>query len=118
MKKNKENSNILFIDASNEFQHIGNKNKLTDANVETILNTFAERKELENFSKTIPNEQIAKNDYNLSVSTHIEKADNSEKIDIDKLNNELDNIVIRQNELRAQINSIIEDLEGEMQNDE
>ena len=110
LKKNKENSNILFIDASNEFQHIGNKNKLTDANVETILNTFAERKELENFSKTIPNEQIAKNDYNLSVSTYIEKADNSEKIDIDKLNNELDNIVIRQNELRAQINSIIEDL--------
>ena len=110
LKKNKENSNILFIDASNEFQHIGNKNKLTDANVETILNTFAERKELENFSKTIPNEQIAKNDYNLSVSTYIEKADNNEKIDIDKLNNELDNIVIRQNELRAQINSIIEDL--------
>ena len=118
LKKNKENSNILFIDASNEFQHIGNKNKLTDANIETILNTFAERKELENFSKTIPNEQIAKNDYNLSVSTYIEKADNNEKIDIDKLNNELDNIVIRQNELRVQINSIIEDLKGEIQNDE
>ena len=110
LKKNKKNSNILFIDASNEFQHIGNKNKLTEANIETILNTFAERKELENFSKTISNEQIAKNDYNLSVSTYIEKADNSEKIDIDKLNNELDNIVIRQNELKAQINSIIEDL--------
>ena len=31
------------------FKYIENKNKLTDANVETILNTFTERKELEIF---------------------------------------------------------------------
>ena len=55
---------------------------------------------------------VKENDYNLSVSTYVEKEDTREKIDIVKLNKEIDEIVAREEVLRAEIKKIIEDIEG------
>lgn len=57
------------------------------------------------------NDEIAKNDYNLSVSTYVEQEDTREKIDIVKLNAELQEIVSRENVLRAEIDKIINEIE-------
>ena len=53
------------------------------------------------------------NDYNLSVSTYVEKEDTREKIDIDVLNKEIEETVKRIDELRASINEIVKELESE-----
>ena len=50
-------------------------------------------------------------DYNLSVSTYVEAEDTREKIDIVELNAEIERIVAREDELRAAIRSIIEEIE-------
>ena len=57
-------------------------------------------------------EDICKQDYNLSVSTYVEKEDTREEIDIDALNAEIEQIVARENKLRVAIAEIIRDLEG------
>ena len=57
-------------------------------------------------------EEIAQNDYNLSVSTYVEAEDTREKIDIKKLNAEIDEIVAREATLRAEIDAIIKEIEG------
>lgn len=53
---------------------------------------------------------IAENDYNLSVSTYVEKEDTREIIDIEKLNKEIEEIVKREDILRKEINKIIKEL--------
>ena len=58
------------------------------------------------------NEEIAKNDYNLSVSSYVTPPDNREQIDIVELNTKIKDIVKHQQELRAQIDAIVADLEG------
>lgn len=112
LKKSKSENKTLFIDASAEFVRKGNKNKLTEANQNKILETFTNRKDIDHFAKLVPNDEIAANDYNLSVSSYVEAEDTREVIDITKLNAEIKQIVARQSELRAAIDEIVADIEG------
>lgn len=112
LKKSKSDSSTLFIDASRECVKITNNNKLRSDNIESILKIFTDHQDIDHVAKLVPNDEIAKQDYNLSVSSYVEKEDTREVIDIVKLNAEIDRIVARENELRAAIDDIIRDLEG------
>ena len=112
LKKSKSENSTLFIDASKEFVKVTNNNKLTDDNIEKIVSTCYERIETEYFSKLVPNDAIAEEDYNLSVSTYVEQEDTSEKIDITELNAQIAEIVAKENTLRAEIDKIIKEIEG------
>ena len=112
LKKSKKDNSVLFIDASAEFLRENTKNKLSTENRATILEGFEKRRDKDYFSKLIPNEDLAKNDYNLSVSSYVTKEDTREVIDIVELNKKIERIVARQAELRSQIDAIVKDLEG------
>lgn len=111
MKKNKNDNKTLFIDATRECIKVTNNNKLTVQNIERIVNTFANREEIDHFSHLASYEEVAENDYTLSVSTYVEAEDFREKVDIEKLNAEIERIVAREDELRAAIRNIIEEIE-------
>ena len=110
LKKAKKDNCTLFIDATKECIKITNSNKLTEENIQNILDTFTERKDKDYVSKLVSNETIAEGDYNLSVSTYVEQEDKREKVDIVKLNAELKEIVEKENKLRAEIDQIIAEL--------
>ena len=112
LKKSKADNAVLFIDASAECIRPGNKNKLSAANQQTILDAFTARKNREHFAKLVPNTDLAVNAYNISVSSYVEAEDTREKVDITALNAEIARIVERQQELRTQIDAIVVDLEG------
>jgi type I restriction enzyme M protein len=107
IRKNKTDNKILFIDASNEFVHEGNKNKLEEANIQHILDLYVNRKEVKHLTALVSNTAIAENSYTISVNSYVEQEDTREVIDIDQLNAELKQIVARENELRAQIDELI-----------
>ena len=112
MKKGKNDSKTLFIDATNECIKVTNNNKLTPENIEKIVDTYANRTEEKHFSHLASYEELVENDYNLSVSTYVETADTREPIDIIKLNAEIKEIIAREATLRAEIDAIIEEIEG------
>lgn len=111
LKKNKTNNKTLFIDASAEFVKVTNNNKLTEENIHKIVDAFVSRADIEHFARCVPYEEIAKNDYNLSVSTYVEQKDTREVIDIVKLNAEIEQIVAREQVLRDEIAKIIAEIE-------
>ncbi len=113
LKKSKRENKTLFIDASNLFVHEGNKNKLSPENIEAIVAEYADRKEVKHFSALVHNAQIAENGYNLSVSSYVEAEDTRPEIDIRELNERIRRIVAHENELRTEIDKIIEELEAE-----
>lgn len=113
LRKNKSENSTLFVDASKEFIKVTNSNKLTDANIEKILEWVKERKDVDHLVRLVPNDEVAEQGYNLSVSTYVEPEDTREKVDIKKLNAELKDIVAHENELRAKIDKIIEEIEGD-----
>lgn len=112
LKKNKTASDVLFIDASEQFERRDSKNKLMPANIDRIMDAISVRVEEEHFSKLVSNDEILANDANLSVSSYVEKLDEREEIDIKALNAEIARIVAREQELREKIDAIVADLEG------
>jgi type I restriction enzyme M protein len=112
LKKNKTDNKTLFIDASKEFERGGNKNKLTIANQDKILQAFKECKDIKHFAKLVGNADIEANDCNLAVSSYVEQEDKREVVDILNLNEQIKQIVARQQELRKEIDKIVADMEG------
>jgi len=130
LKKSKNDNATLFIDASKESVHSGNKEKLTDENITKILQCYTCRgvlntpenmsenspentpDEYKHFARLVPNAEIAANDYNIAVSSYVEQQDTREVINILELNAKIAQIVERQNELRKSIDEIINDLQG------
>ncbi len=113
LRKSKKDNAVLFVDASKQFIRQGNKNKLSPENQETILGILKERTDAAHTAALVSAEQIASNGYNLSVSAYVEAEDTREVIDITELNARLKRIVAHQTELRASIDEIVADLEGE-----
>ena len=111
LKKSKQDNSVLFIDASKECVKVTNNNKLTDENIDNIVNIFTERKDKQYVAKLVSNKEIGEQDYNLSVSTYVEKEDTREKIDIKVLNKEIKEIVQREQVLRDKIDKIIAEIE-------
>ena len=112
LKKSKQDTSVLFIDASKEFLKVTNNNKLTSDNIANIVNVYVERKDKQFVTKLATYEEVKENDYNLSVSTYVEQEDKREKVDIKKLNAEIEEIVVKEEKLRAEISKIIKEIEG------
>lgn len=112
LKKSKHDNATLFIDASAAFVRNGNKNKITAAHQQKILDAFIARKNIDYFARLVDNGDIAENGYNIAVSSYVEQQDTREPLDILALNAEIARIVARQAELRMAIDAIVADLEG------
>ena len=113
LKKTRKDNNVLFIDASKEFVKVTNNNKLSQDNINHILEAYSNYEDKEYVAKLISKEEIEKEGYNLSVSTYVEKEDTREKIDIKVLNAQLKEIVAKEEILRTEIDKIIAELEGD-----
>ncbi|MBR6144009.1 MAG: type I restriction-modification system subunit M [Treponema sp.] len=113
LKKGKAENKTLFIDASKEYVKVTNSNKLTEQNIDNILKVFTERKKkIDYVSRLVNNDEIAQNEYNLSVSSYVEAEDTREVIDIKVLNAQIAEIVKKENTLRKEIDKIISEIEG------
>ncbi|WP_066389569.1 type I restriction-modification system subunit M [Helicobacter himalayensis] len=113
LRKNKNRDDkVLFINASDAFIKVTNKNMLSPQNLEWILRSYKARETKEFVSALVPKEQIAKNDYNLSVSSYVEAKDTREVVDISLLNAEIKEMLKNQMHLRAEIEKIVEELEA------
>lgn len=113
LKKNKKDNNTLFIDATKECIKVTNNNQLTEQNINNIIKIFENREDVEYVAKLVSNKEIAENDYNLSVSTYVEKEDTRKEIDIKELNKNIEKIVAREQVLREEINKIISEIEAD-----
>ena len=113
LKKSKADNRTLFIDASAECIKVTNNNKLTEENIRRIVDEFVSRADVDHFARCVPYEEVAQNEYNLSVSTYVQPEDTREVIDIVKLNAEIEQIVAREQVLRDEIAKIIAEIEVE-----
>ena len=111
LKKNKTDNNILFVDASEEFVRNTNKNKLSDENINNIVNLLKERVSIDNKAYLATYDEIKENDYNISVNSYLKTNTVEVGIDIEEVNKKLAEIVPRQQQIREELELIIKELE-------
>ncbi|MDX7719394.1 MULTISPECIES: type I restriction-modification system subunit M [Aeromonas] len=113
LAKNKKDTTTQFIDASGLFKKETNNNVLLDSHIEEIMAVFDSKANVDHFAQSVPFEQVAANDYNLSVSSYIEAKDTREVVDIAQLNAELKTTVAKIDQLRKDIDAIVAEIDGE-----
>ena len=111
LKKNKSDNNILFVDATEECVRNTNKNKLSDENINNIINLLKGRKSVDNKSYLATYDEIKDNEYNISVNSYLKTNTEDKKIDINEVNRKLAEIVPRQQQIREELEEIIKELE-------
>ncbi len=113
LSKHKTDTKTQFIDASGEdyFKKETNNNVLTPEHIDTILELFANKEDIDHVSISVDNDKIAAENYNLSVSSYVEAKDTREVINIDELNAKIKKTVANINRLRAEIDKIVSEIE-------
>ena len=102
--------NVLFIDASEEFEKGKNQNNLTDEHVEKILNTYQSRETIDRYSYAATLEEIKENDYNLNIPRYVDTFIEEEPVDLDKVQVEIAEIDKEMAVLEEEINGYLREL--------
>ena len=115
LAKNKQNTDIQFIEASEEqefFKKGTNNNFMEDSHIAKIMELFDRKENVEHLAASVPFEEIADNDYILSVSDYVEKRADKGDIDIKELNSLTKTTVGKIDQLRTDIDAIISEIEA------
>lgn len=97
------NKDILFIDASNEFEKDKNQNKLTDENIEKIVETYRKREDVDKYAHVASIEEIEENDFNLNIPRYVDTFEEEEVVPLSE-------IVTNINETRSEIEKTTNEL--------
>ena len=85
LKKKRDGRDVLFIDASKQFESGKNQNQLTAENVEHILELYRERKDIDKEAHLASFDEIEKNDFNLNIPRYIDTSEKEPEIDINEV---------------------------------
>jgi len=109
LSKHKTDTKTQFIDVSGEdfFKKETNNNVMTDKHIKKVIEMFDSKEEVAHVATSMDNSKIAEKDYNLSVSVYVDPKDNREKVDINRLSEDISNIVENINQLRAEIDNTV-----------
>lgn len=111
LSRHKTDTSVQFIDASGLFKKETNNNVLTDEHIAQIMQVFSTKEDTDHLAKSVPFETMVASDYNLSVSSYVEAKDLREIINITELNDELKITVSKIDRLRADIDTIVTEIE-------
>ena len=109
-KCRKEDDNILFIDASKEFEKVKTQNKLRPEHIEKIIETYRNRTEIEKYSHCATLDEIKDNDYNLNIPRYVDTFEEEEPIDIHAVMKEIKELEAKRADLDAQIDVYLKEL--------
>ena len=82
LKRNKNNKDILFIDASQEFEKAKAKNTLSQENIDKIVNAYKDRKDIDRYSHVASKDEVIQNDYNLNIPRYVDTSEKEPEIDL------------------------------------
>lgn len=111
MKKcRKDDDNILFIDASREFEKVKTQNKLREQHIRKIVDTYRERKEIDKYSHLATLQEVEENDYNLNIPRYVDTFEEEQPVDIKAVMAEIKQLEAQRAELDKEIEVYLKEL--------
>jgi len=107
---NEGRRDMLFIDASREFQSGKNRNVLLGEHIDKIVGTYVGRGDVEKYAHVATFEEIKENDFNLNIPRYVDTFEEEEEIDIEAVQREIDQIEEKLTEVRAKMTTYLQDI--------
>ena len=108
--KGKKDKNVLFIDASREYEEGKNQNKLRNKDIEKIVQTFNDRKSIEKYSYLASFDEIKENDFNLNIPRYVDTFEEEEEIDLKAVQKEIEQLEGELSEVRKKMGGYLKEL--------
>lgn len=110
-KKCRENSeNVMFIDASKEFEKAKNQNNLRDSDVDKIIESYVNRKPIEKYAYVATLGEIRENDYNLNIPRYVDTFEEEEPIDVNEVMSKIQRLDEEINDIDKQLEVYLKEL--------
>lgn len=109
-KRGRKTSDVLFIDASSDFEQVKNQNRLRDSDIEKIVRTYRDYQTIEKFAYRATFEEIAENDFNLNIPRYVDTFEEEEEIDIKAVQTEIDELETELAAVRAEMQRHLQEL--------
>ena len=109
-KKGRTSRDVLFIDASKEFEQGKNQNKLRPEDIDKIVATYKGRTVIEKYSHIATLDEIKENDYNLNIPRYVDTFEEEEQIDIHAVMAEIKDLEAKRAELDKEIEVYLKEL--------
>ncbi|MCS6112583.1 type I restriction-modification system subunit M [Clostridium botulinum] len=109
-KKNRDTNDVLFIDASKEFEKGKNQNKLTDENIDKVVKTYDSFETVDKYSYVASIDEIKENDFNLNIPRYVDSFEEEEPIDMEKAKTRMAEIDKELKEVEAKMEEYLKEL--------
>lgn len=90
LRKNKPTNDVLFVDASKGFEKGKNQNLLREEDINKIVNTYKERKDIDKYAHVASLDEIKENDFNLNIPRYVDTFEPEPPVDLGKLTKEME----------------------------
>ncbi|MFC6295900.1 type I restriction-modification system subunit M [Lactiplantibacillus daoliensis] len=111
--KSRKTKDILFIDASQDFEKGKNQNILRDADIDKIINVYVERKDVEKYAHVATLSEIEDNEFNLNIPRYVDTFEEEPPVDVDKLVSDIKNTNEKIQGLQSDLSGMLDDLVGQ-----
>jgi type I restriction enzyme M protein len=108
--RGKQTSDVLFIDASREYEQGKNQNRLRDEDIAKIVETYNNFQTVEKYAYRATFEEITENEFNLNIPRYVDTFEDEGQIDIKTLQKEIETLESQRAEVRQQINQHLKEL--------
>lgn len=109
-RKNRQNKDIFFIDASNDFEKAKNQNIIRDQDIDKIYSTYLKREDVDKYAHKATPDEIKENDFNLNIPRYVDTFEEEPPVDVEKLAREMKQTDTEIKELEGQFATMLNDL--------
>ncbi len=102
-KRNRPDKDVLFIDASRDYQDAKNQNKLREEDLKRIIDTCAAREFADKYAYVASFDEIKENDFNLNIPRYVDTFEEEEEVDIAAVQDEIEKIEAELVEVRKEM---------------
>jgi len=110
--RGKKTKDVLFIDASNDYDHAKNQNKLRDGAIATIIETFKNFQSVEKYAYRATLQEIKENGFSLSISRYVKRFEDEEPVDLKQVQDEIDKLEKELGRVRLELSRQLSDLDS------
>ena len=112
LKKDKQDRNVMFIDASKGFEKVKTQNRLREEDINRILTTYTAHQDVEKYAHLAKFDEIEENDFNLNIPRYVDTFEEEPPVDVQKLASDMANITKEEEKLTDEIKHSLDELVG------
>ena len=109
-RKDRTNTDVLFVDASSEFEDIRNQNRLTADHINKVVSTYQGRQEIAKYSHLADFAELESNEFNLNIPRYVDTYEEEKKVDVEKVQQDLECLTIDLTKVQAKMASHLKEL--------